>query len=74
MHPGTGFFIEHEGARGERSTVTNDKMVIITRNCNTDYLSLLNMTYGQIDMLYYTLVELIEEENKAKEEALKNRG
>ncbi len=49
-------------------------MVIITRNCNTDYLSLLNMTYGQIDMLYYTLVELIEEENKAKEEALKNRG
>ena len=49
-------------------------MVIITRNCNTDYLSLLNMTYEQIDMLYYTLVELIEEESKAKDDALKNRG
>ena len=48
-------------------------MVIITRNCHTDYLSLMNMTYEQIDRLYYTLIEGIEEENRAKEEALKDK-
>jgi len=29
----------------------------------------MELTYGQIDMLYYTLMELIEQENEKQEEA-----
>lgn len=75
MRTGKGFFIKQTGCDWERGgyTVADKKAAVITRYSSTSYMDVMNMTFREIDKLIENLTELVELENKEREEALNGK-
>lgn len=58
------FFLSVEGITDAGYPITVEKAVFITRNSSTDYMTVMSMSYEEIDTLFNCLYDMIQREPK----------
>ena len=75
MHCGIRFFSGIECADEKGHSQIIRMAADITRYCNTDFVSVMNLSYEMIQQLYDALCDLLDAENERIEKAkVKNNG